>query len=344
MKLMDVPIDDLAQGEVRIPAIEHGIPCELMRGVYLLRMPMPFRLDHINLYALDDPSGWTLVDCGLNTPETMAVWESLFATLLRDKPVARIVVTHLHPDHIGLASWLHEKTRAPIYITSPEWEMAKEVFNLPMTDPSRLLNHYQQLGLQDELLHAMVKQGAAYRKLVKTLPEGVNFLREGEILRIGGRRWHILVGSGHSPACACLWDESEQVMISGDHILPSISPNINLLSVGPGNPLSDYLASLSRFRNIPCTMVLPAHGSPTSRYRERIDELTEHHEMHLERLQAACAEPHTAYECIPYLFKHELPIHQFYFAIGESAAHLTCLAGQGRLNRDGELPWRFIRP
>lgn len=325
------------------PVGEFGIPRELARGVYLLRMPLPFRLDHINLYLLEDPAGWTIVDCGLNTPDVMGVWESVFATYLRDKPVIRILITHLHPDHIGLANWLQKKTGAPVYMTALEWQQAYRVFNLPVADPPRIEAHYRRLGLVDGPLATMIKQAGAYRRMVKVLPEGVRFLHEHETLDIGGRRWRILLGHGHSPGCACLWDEAEQLLITGDHVLPKISSNINLLAVGPRNPLDEYLTSLSTFRSLPCSLFLPAHGVPRAKLDERIDQLLAHHAEHLERLHAACEEPRTAADCVPLLFDSDLPDHQYFFAIGESAAHLVYLTEQGRLKREGEQSWRFVR-
>lgn len=323
--------------------INRPLPREIVRGVYLLRMPMPFRLDHINLYLLDDPEGWTLVDCGLNNDESKAVWDSVFADFIGDKPVIRLIVTHLHPDHIGLASWLQEKSRAPIYMTRPEWGLAQALFDLPRSDPAGISRHYERLGLGGERLEQTVKQASGYARMVKALPRQVQFLSQDELLHIGGRRWRVLFGHGHSPACACLWDESERVLIAGDHILPDISPNINLLAVGPSDPLQDYLTSLNVFRALPGEMVLPAHGLPTPRLRERIDELLAHHARHLDDLRAACHQPLTACDCVPLMFKPDLPDHQYYFAIGESAAHLVYLAGQGRLSRAGDVPWRFIR-
>ncbi len=320
-----------------------GIPQELVRGVYLLRMPLPFRLNHINLYMLEDADGWTLVDCGLNNAQTMELWENVITNHMNGKPVMRIVVTHLHPDHIGLAHWLNHRTGAPVYMTRFEWQLAQQVFNLPLADPQRLEKHYRSLGLEDQGLEGAVAQASGYRKLVKILPERVSLLYEHEILDIGGRHWRILLGRGHSPGCACLWEESEQLLIVGDHVLPSISPNITLLSVGPINPLDDFLTSLGTFRNLPCSLVMPAHGLPMSRFRERIDELIHHHAARLDILQNACASPRTAAECVPLLFNPELARHQYYFAIGESAAHLIYLAERGDLKREGDQQWKFAR-
>jgi len=323
---------------------EYGQPVELARGVYLLRMPMPFRLNHINLYLLEDAEGWTLVDCGLNTPESKAVWEHVLATFLSRRPLIRIVVTHLHPDHIGCAQWLHEKTGAQICMTPGEWRLAREVFHLPVANPRRIEDHYRLLGLEDVRLTEMIKLAAGYRKMVKVLPENVSYLHEHETLDIGGRHWRILFGHGHSPACACLWDEAEQLLIVGDHVLPTISPNVNLLSVGPSNPLDDYLTSLGTFRNLPCSLVMPAHGTPSSRFRERIDELIHHHTERLHLLESACSrEARTAAECVPLLFAQELHKAQPFFALGESAAHLVYLAERGSLKKEGEHTWTFAQ-
>ena len=308
----------------------------------MLRMPLPFRLDHINLYILDDPAGWTLVDSGLHTDDTMRLWEHLFATFLRDKPVLQIIVTHLHPDHIGLGEWLRVRTGAPLYMTAGEWHMARETFDLPVVDPERLWHHYEQLGVTANGLGAMVRQASSFRRLIQTLPTAVENLHDKDVLTLGGRRWQVRVGRGHSPECACLWDEVDGVLIAGDHVLPSISPNINLLASGPRDPLADYLASLRTFAELPCRLLLPAHGMPGVNYGVRIQELQTHHERHLDRLERFCEMPRSAMDCVPQLFSPGLPDHQMYFAIGESAAHLTYLAGQGRLCRKGDRPWTFV--
>lgn len=320
----------------------YGWPQELARGIYLLRMPLPFRLNHINLYLLEDDAGWTLVDCGLNAPETQAVWDRVFADFLDAKPVIRIIVTHLHPDHIGCAQWLHEKAGAPVYMTRDEWRLARQVFDLPITHPRLIEEHYRKLGLEGAELNEMIRLAARYRKLVKVLPERVAYLHEHETLDIGGRQWRILLGHGHSPACACLWDEAGHLLLVGDHVLPSISPNVNLLAVGPNNPLDDYLASLGTFRNLPCSLMMPAHGVPSARFRERIDELIQHHITRLELLQNACKlQSRTAAQCVPLLFSPERHRAQPFFALGESAAHLVYLAERGSLKKEGESVWSF---
>jgi glyoxylase-like metal-dependent hydrolase (beta-lactamase superfamily II) len=316
-------------------------PSEVAQGVYLLRMPLPFRLDHINLYLLEDVDGWTVVDCGLNTPESAAVWQSVLDEFLRGKPVTRVIVTHLHPDHIGMAQWLHEHTGAPVFMTRNEWKLANDVFNLPVSNAAWIEAHYRRLGLEGESLRTTAKQASGYRRLVKVLPAQVRFLHEHETLDIGKRRWRILFGAGHSPACACLWDETDRLLIAGDHVLPTITSNINLLSVGPSNPLDDYLTSLTTFRELPCAVLLPAHGPPTAQYRERIDVLIRHHQQRLDILRSACNEPRTAADCVPMLFESQLPAHQYFFAIGESASHLVYLMEHGQLRCEGELPWRF---
>lgn len=343
MKMLDV-VERMSAVGGDGATVGRCVPREVVSGVYLLRMPMPFRLDHINLYLLDDPAGWTLVDCGLNNADSRAVWESVFADFIGSKPVVRIIVTHLHPDHIGLARWLQERTQAPIYMTSPEWELATSLFHLPAVDPSCIQRHYQRLGLEGERLQQTVKQASGYGRMVQALPPYVHFLAEGDVLPIGTRRWRILIGRGHSPASACLWDDAEGVLIGGDHILPSISPNINLLAVGPSDPLHDYLTSLRAFRALAGELVLPAHGLPDSRYRGRIDDLLAHHAQHLDDLERACREPRTACDCVETMFKPNLPEHQYYFAIGESAAHLTYLVRQKRLRRADGTPWRFSHP
>jgi glyoxylase-like metal-dependent hydrolase (beta-lactamase superfamily II) len=304
-------------------------------------MPLPFRLDHINLYLLEDADGWTLVDCGLNRPEVLTLWHEAISNSLNGKPITRIIVTHLHPDHIGLAHALQRLTGAPVFMSRQEWRLAQDVFHLPLTNAAWIERHYRRLGLEGDPLKTVANQAFGYRRMVKELPVDVHYLHEHEVLDIGQRRWHILFGSGHSPANICLWDESEKLLIAGDHILPSITSNINLLSVGPTNPLDEYLSSLRTFQELPCALLLPAHGLPIRHYHERIDELIRHHEQRLELLRSACREPRTAADCVPILFGGNLPEHQYFFAIGESASHLVYLSEHGNLNMQGEFPWRF---
>jgi glyoxylase-like metal-dependent hydrolase (beta-lactamase superfamily II) len=190
----------------------------------------------------------------------------------------------------------------------------------------------------------MVRQAASFRKMVKQLPIEVTLLHGGEALDIGGRQWRVRIGQGHSPACACLWNPQERILIIGDHVLPSISPNINLLAVGPTDPLADYLASLRDFENLPCELPLPAHGVFVGSFQDRVRELQGHHERHLERLESFCDEPRTAFDCVPHLFNGTLPDHQMYFALGEAAAHLAHLAVRGRLQKSGDKPWHFSSP
>lgn len=320
-----------------------GMPVKVLDGVYLLRMPMPFRLDHINLYLLEDSQGWTLVDCGLNTQETMVLWEALFTSFLHERPLTRIIVNHLHPDHIGLAEWLQRKTGASVLITQAEWKLANELFYLPQTDPSIVKRHYRSMGFQGGALDALVKHASGYRRMVKGLPQAVEIVSGGQVLTIGARSWEIRVGKGHSPECACLWNQEDRVLIAGDHVLPRISPNINMLCVGPGDPLDDYLRSLEDFHDLPCELLLPAHGLPITRFRTRVSELQDHHREQLARLEALCTRPSTVAECLPYLFDAELPDHQLYFAAGETAAHLAYLAGKGRMTRAGADLWTFQR-
>jgi glyoxylase-like metal-dependent hydrolase (beta-lactamase superfamily II) len=318
-----------------------GRPYEVADGVYLLRMPLPFRLDHINLYILAAPDGWTLIDCGLNNAETMAVWEDLFESFLASKPVKRILITHLHPDHIGLAAWLHEKTGAPLLMTGGEWNLARDLFHLPETNLALIRHHFARLGIEGEALESMVRQGCGFRRLVKKLPDKVTRVRDGDILAIGHRRWQIHVGRGHSPECACLWSEQDRVLIAGDHVLPKISPNISVLAIGPQNPLDDYLNSLDVFDELPCSLLLPAHGVPIRAFRERVAELRDHHRAQLRKLESSRVDSATVFECLPHLFKSGLPDHQLYFALGETAAHLVYLWKKGILERRLDGVWKF---
>ena len=318
-----------------------GEPKEILRGVYLLRMPLPFRLDHINLYLIEDQYGWTIVDCGLNSDETVACWEGVLSGLLSTKPVQRIIVTHLHPDHIGLAAWLSSRCHAPVYMSSGEWGLARKVFDLPEKEPEKLLVHYRRMGLDGDILKSMVTQASTYRKLIKKLPDEVNLVSQGEAWTIGGRKWEVKIGRGHSPECICLWNQETKTLIAGDHVLPSISPNVSLLSVGPENPLHDYLASLNEFIALNCETYLPAHGLPCEEWGTRISDLVAHHGAQINLLGEFCQTPRSVHECAREMFGDELPPHQMYFALGEAAAHLVYMVSIGRMELQGDLPWKF---
>jgi glyoxylase-like metal-dependent hydrolase (beta-lactamase superfamily II) len=318
----------------RVP--DAGTAFEAAPGVYWLRMPLPFALDHINLWLLDDGDGWVIVDTGIASDVTRNAWRRLFGGIMAGKPVTRIISTHFHPDHFGLAGWLTEKTGAPLLMTRTEWLTGSLLFgDVGGTVSREQVSLFRRHGLGRDRLDALEQRGNSYRRLLSVPPAHFVRIADGEQLRIGGRDWTVKVARGHAPEHACLYCADIGVLISGDQVLPRISPNVSLSAIEPAaNPLARFLESLDRLAELPAdTLVLPSHGLPFHGLRERIDVLRAHHEERLRRLVSFCAAPHTAAETLDVLFPRVLDTHQVMFAMGESLSHLVFLYAAGRLQR-----------
>ncbi len=320
----------------RLP--ETGETLEVAPGVLWLRMPLPFALDHINLWALEDGDGWTLIDTGINRPETTDAWEILFAGPLAGRPVKRLIVTHFHPDHMGLAGWLTEKFGIEMWTTETEWQTASTLYygehNDELIDMARTF--YQAAGFNAALMAEVEARGNPFPRRVSPIPKTYTKIAAGDAIEIGGRDWRVMIGTGHSPEHACLYCEDAGVLISGDQILPKITPNV---SVWPQHadldPLALFLGSLKTFAPLPeDTLTLPSHNWPFLGLRERLDIMAHHHDERLDDVVRACSDPLNGFQVLKHLFKRELDSHQLFFAIGESLAHLHYLMGQGRVSRE----------
>jgi glyoxylase-like metal-dependent hydrolase (beta-lactamase superfamily II) len=306
-------------------------------GVFWLRMRLPFALDHINLWLLDDGPGWTIVDCGYGLDETKESWEHIFAAELDGRKVQRIIVTHYHPDHIGLAGWLTERWDAPLWTTEKEWLHARmHVQDGDAASAASRRDFARRAGLDDDAGAIFAERQGSYRRGVPSVPPSYHRITEGMAIEIGGREWRVVIGEGHAPELACLYCAETGVLIAGDQILPKISPNISVQTHEPdGNPLARYLASLDKIRAVlPAqTLVLPSHNLPFYGAHQRIDELAAHHHDRCGEVIAACTRPTTAAELLPVLFRRQLDRHQMGFALGEALAHLHYLERQGALTR-----------
>jgi glyoxylase-like metal-dependent hydrolase (beta-lactamase superfamily II) len=334
-----------------------GGSLEVAPGVRWLRMPLPFVLDHINLWLLrdeiDEHLGWTLVDCGVDTPPTRAVWEQVFAQELQGLPVLRVVVTHMHPDHIGLAHWLTARWSEPgrecrLWISAADWNAACNA-SRGSTGPAgeEAAAFYALHGLDDPAVLQRVRSHRSdYMTLVPEVPPRHRRLMDGQLLRIGGHDWTCLAGYGHSPEHIALHCPALDVLIAGDMVLPRISTNISVFGHEPeGDPLTLYLESLARLRALPAhTLVLPSHGKPFTGLHERIAQLETHHAQRLAEVARSCAqEPRSALDLLPAMFRRPLDATQIPFALGEAVAHLHRLWAQGLLKplrgADGVRRW-----
>lgn len=320
-------------------APESGTLRQVAPGVNWLRMPLPFAgLDHINLWLLDDGDGWTIVDCGMRSRKIQEHWEHIFAESLDGRPVKRVLVTHFHPDHVGLAGWLVERWGVDLWMTRTEWLFGRMLWlDAQETAPDSVIAFYRSAGMDQATLDTLKEQGFGnYRRSVTAIPESFQRIVDGDNIHIGGRVWRVIVGHGHAPEHACFHCPELGLLIAGDQILPGITPHIGVYPGEPeANPLAEYLASLRRFFQVPPeTLVLPSHKLPFTGLHKRLDDLAAHHRERLELLYGACADPQTVFETLPVLFNRKFDLFETYLALGESLAHLRYLIDEGRLRRE----------
>jgi glyoxylase-like metal-dependent hydrolase (beta-lactamase superfamily II) len=316
-------------------------------GLRWIRMPLPFALDHINLWLLRDEidgrEGWTIVDCGVSRDEVKALWEALFENVLEGLPVLRVIVTHMHPDHIGLAYWLCERWNAPLWMTMTDFAVAR-LWSRPAVNGvtaggrsgQSAVEHFTRHGLSDPEAQDKIRERSGYYpSLVPDVPSRFTRIMDGDRIQIGGREWRIIVGYGHAPEHASLYCDTLQVLISGDMVLPRISTNISVFDFEPdANPLPLYLNSLRAYDDLPeDTLVLPSHGRPFRGLHERIAQQLSHHADRLDEVMTACEEPHSTMDIVPIMFRRKLDLHQMTFAMGEALAHLHALYFEGKLER-----------
>ena len=280
--------------------------------------------------------------------ETTARWERVFAERLGGLPVTRIIVTHHHPDHIGLAGWLTERWQAPLCTSEKEWLFAR-LMTRAGDDSAELRRDFARRAGMDEAASGLfAEHHQGYRRGVPSVPAKFQRLADGLVVEIGGREWRVIVGEGHSPELACLYCAETGVLISGDQVLPKISPNVSVHAHEPdGDPLSRFLHSLDKLREaVPVeTFVLPSHDLPFLGLHARIDALAAHHRARCAEIIAACGDPQSALQLLPVLFRRPLDRHQLAFALGEALAHLHYLAGRGELvcERGDDGVNRFVR-
>jgi glyoxylase-like metal-dependent hydrolase (beta-lactamase superfamily II) len=312
-----------------------GTTLTVAPGIRWLRMPLPFALNHINLWLLDDGAGITVVDTGLGLPDTRALWERIFTHELGGTPITRVIATHFHPDHFGNAGWLTERWNVDLWCTQAEYMAAVIACNARALRMDRHVEHYRRHGIAGEALDRLRERGNHYPALVPTVPPSYRCVRDGDRIVIGGRSWEVIVVLGHAPEHASLWCAEANVLISGDQVLPKITTNVSVWADRPhDDPLRLYLDSLARFRPLPAdALVLPSHGLPFRGLHARLDALRAHHDERLAETLGALGEPRAAAALIPILFRRQLDTHQLSFAIGEVLAHLNYLEVAGSLVR-----------
>ncbi len=317
---------------------EAGQGAEVADGIQWLRMPLPFVLGHINLWLLKDNAGWAIVDTGVGADDCRDVWQQTFTGLMQGIPASRVIVTHLHPDHVGCAGWLCEKFEVELWMPRDEYLLCKLlVADTGRKAPEAGKRFYTSAGFPEEAMDSYQKMFGFFGKYVAALPDSYQRLAEGDVLNIGNDEWEIIVGRGHSPEHACLYNADRNLLISGDQLLPTISSNVSVYPMEPkGNPLRDWISSLRRLKaRVPeDVLVLPAHGKPFRGAHGRLDELIDEHMTGLSALYDYCKEPRRAIDAFPALFKARITSKNLILATGESIAHLNYLCEQDKLTAE----------
>ncbi|WP_428926499.1 MBL fold metallo-hydrolase [Marinibacterium sp. SX1] len=328
---------------------ERGAAIEVAEGVLWMRLPLPMKLDHVNVYALDDgPDGWTVIDTGFDTGLSREIWQALMAGPLGGRPIHRVVLTHHHPDHVGLAGWLARDHGAQIVTTRTAYLMARMLtLDEQQTLPDETLAFYRAAGMRADLLE---KRGHEkpfnFADVVAPLPLGYTRIRQDDSLVMGGRRWDIHVGNGHAPEHATFWSRDDNLVLAGDQILPSISPNIGVYVTEPmADPVGDWLEACERLQALARRdhLVLGGHKLPFTGLETRMRQLINNHHGALKRLMGHLDEPRTAAECFLPLFRREIGEGEYGLALVEALAHVSHLYQEGRATRrmDADGAWRF---
>ena len=329
-----------AAGELRFPYAEPppvGQPVTIAPGVLWLRMALPYALDHVNLYLIEDRDGWALFDTGISDEPSQEAWEQVLAGPLGGKPITRLIVSHFHPDHVGLAGWLDRRFDMPLYMSQAEYLMSRF---LQMDHSEDLFDanveFYRKSGLGPAAIEQVLTRGHNYLKRTTGLRPSFHRLTAGDMLELGGRDWHVLTGGGHALEQVMLWCKADRIFLAADQVLAKITPNVSVVPVEPeANPLGLYLASLADIRDeVPDdVLVLPCHNLPFQGLHTRIEQLEAHHLHRCDLIAAAATKaPVTCAEVVPIIFRRPLQDpHQLSFALGEALAHLNYMLRIGAL-------------
>lgn len=315
-----------------------GEAVDVAPGVKWLRMPLGGSLAYINVWAIEDGDGWAVVDTGMGGSETQQAWRKALVGALGGRPITRVFVTHMHPDHIGMAGWLTRKFDCRLWISRLEFLMCRSLAaDTGREAPQDALTFYRAAGWDEDAIEDYRARFGGFGKGLHALPDSFQRLSDGDEVRIGGHDWRVVVGSGHSPEHACLWCPELKLFISGDQVLPKISSNVSVFPTEPAaDPLSDWLTSLAGIKaRVPDdVLVLPAHNDPFRGLHARIDHLIGGHERGLARLEALIGEPRRAVDVFHVLFRRKIDRWVLGMATGESLAHLNCLMSRGRAARE----------
>ena len=308
---------------------------EVGPGIFWVRMPLPISLNHINLWMLEEQDGWTLVDTGMATEDTKALWEEIFSTHLNSKPVKQVIVTHMHFDHLGLAGWLVEKWGATLCMSRTEYLSSRVIINEIKSDPPEAtVAFFRAAGVEESILDEFKVRFNNRSDFVSPLPSHYKRLTDNQVLQIGSLQWTVIIVEGHSPEHICLHCKSLNIMIAGDQILPRISPNISVRPDAPrANPLHNFLRSCESLKNRlnKDVLILPSHGDPFYGVHLRLQDMINEHKKGLQDLLEFCSQPRSVAEVFPILFKSKINIGNMVIAVGEAVANLNYLVSSKEL-------------
>jgi glyoxylase-like metal-dependent hydrolase (beta-lactamase superfamily II) len=331
------------------PDTGDGSAVQVAPGLLWLRMPLPGSLRWINVWAMDDGHGWTIVDTGFHTPQSIEAWQAAFGGALHGKAVTRVIVTHMHPDHCGMAGWIVDRFAATLWMTRLEYLTCRLMAaDTGKPAPGDGIRFYRSAGWDEESLQQYRERFGQFGRMIFPMPASYRRISDGDVLAIGDREWTVVVGHGHSPEHACLYSPELKVLISGDQVLPRISSNVSVHPTEPeANPLHDWLTSLARVKSrVPDdVLVLPAHNSPFTGLHARIDQLTDGHLTQLAGLEQFLAQPRRVIDTFGILFSRPIAASQLGMATGEALAHLNYLHRAGRVirERDDKDVWWWRR-
>ena len=342
-----------AAGQIQTPWAqppEYGETLQVAEGLYWIRLPLPMKLDHVNVYALDDGDGWTLIDTGMGSHKTKGIWEALLVGPLSGKPVKRVILTHHHPDHVGLAGWFQSDFGAELWATRTAYLMARMLtLDVKETPPPEILTFWQRAGMHPEILsERMSGKVFNFADTVSPIPLGYKRIVQDYVLSMGGRDWTVHIGNGHAPEHATFWSHSDNLVIAGDQVISSISPNLGVYATEPdADPVGEWLESCERLSQIANSkhVVFSGHKLPFSGLPFRLKQLIDNHHSALERLLIFLETPHSAAECFQPLFKRRIGEAEYGLALVESIGHLNHLFKEGKVLRtlDPDGAYRFKR-
>ncbi len=317
---------------------DNGKTQEIADGTLWLRMPLPFSLNHINLWLLRDAGGWVIVDTGIDTNTSRGLWQDVFADSMDGEPATHVIATHLHPDHVGCAAWLVEQFDADLWMTRSEYLLCRTLIaDTGKPAPREGMQFYKAAGFSAENLAVYTENFGMFGHFVKGMPQSYRRMQDGEQLMFAGHEWDIIVGRGHSPEHACLYDPERNILISGDQILPTISPNVSVWPTEPGaDPLREFFESIDLLEaKLPeDVLVLPAHGKPFRGAHVRLEQLRKEHAEKLDTLLDNSSEPRRVVDVFPDLFGRAINDSNRIMATGEALAHLHYLVNKGEMRVD----------